>query len=562
LEFYTEARFIALTGNVLAGDAGTVHDAAIAHLVATCFPPREVVTAEVGEGPCAEWRGPADDEVLIARMLRSTSAAATFGDRASFADLWTANVPKLSAVYPDGGGRAFDASQADAALAQHLAFWTGKDAARIERLMRRSALAREKWDNHPTYLVHFTITNACRMQREVLQDAEPASPQALAQVPGGAPSFRLVDIGASLSEPDKPQEWWWQEYMPAAHVTLLAGHGGAGKSTLALMLAVAISLGRPFLGQPTRLGKVVYFSAEDPGSMVVKRLRKVLAEFGASLDECADRLVIFDATESDAALFREVGREVGVTAAFHELAGRLNEHGADVVIVDNASETYDANEVNRQQVRGFVRALAGLLRARGGAVLLLAHVDKQTSRGDKRATGSENYSGSTAWHNSVRSRLFLGKTEGGMLALEHQKSNLGPEHASLTLCWPVGGLPGLVDPAALHAAAEQREGDAMRALLPLVGEAYTQGRWVSLLHQGPRAPDKVLGSMRGYPALLRPAAAAGVLRTAKERGLITVEEYQTSGRKRSERCKLTEAGVQFAQGAPSAPSSYPAQLRT
>ena len=192
MEFYTEARFIALTGNVLAGYASTVHDAAIAHLVATCFPPREVVTAEVGDGPCAEWRGPADDEVLIARMLRSTSAASAFGARASFADLWTANVPKLSAVYPDGGDRAFDASQADAALAQHLAFWTGKDAARIERLMRRSALAREKWDSHPTYLVHFTINNACRMQREVLQDAE--APEGAAAAPVGDPWDALRDL--------------------------------------------------------------------------------------------------------------------------------------------------------------------------------------------------------------------------------------------------------------------------------------------------------------------------------------------------------------------------------
>jgi len=53
----------------------------------------------------------------------------------------------LAAAYPDPEGtRRYDASSADAALAQHLAFWTGSDCERMQRLMRRSALVREKYE--------------------------------------------------------------------------------------------------------------------------------------------------------------------------------------------------------------------------------------------------------------------------------------------------------------------------------------------------------------------------------------------------------------------------------
>jgi putative DNA primase/helicase len=37
-------------------------------------------------------------------------------------------------------------SEADLALCGHLAFWTGRDAARMDRLFRQSGRLRPKWD--------------------------------------------------------------------------------------------------------------------------------------------------------------------------------------------------------------------------------------------------------------------------------------------------------------------------------------------------------------------------------------------------------------------------------
>ncbi len=123
--------------------------------------------------PCPEWRGPADDDALIQRAIASKSAAAAFGGRASFADLWHADSVALCRAYPASDrrdGLPYDASSADAALAQSLAWWTGKDCQRIDRLMRQSALARDKWDRQSDPYLERTILGAVARQFEVFVD--------------------------------------------------------------------------------------------------------------------------------------------------------------------------------------------------------------------------------------------------------------------------------------------------------------------------------------------------------------------------------------------------------
>ena len=171
-EFYHTGRFVALTGIQANGNAGIDFTQLLPSLVAQYFPPDPSQSLEVGwtESPNAQWRGPADDDELIRRALRSQSTASAFGNRASFADLWNGNLEALSRCYPDPV-RPYDASSADAALAQHLAFWTGNDCARIQRLMQKSALVRDKWERED-YLPR-TILGATSRQFEVLTDKLP-----------------------------------------------------------------------------------------------------------------------------------------------------------------------------------------------------------------------------------------------------------------------------------------------------------------------------------------------------------------------------------------------------
>lgn len=204
LEFYTELRFVALTGLGAKGDAATDHTPALHALTAEFFPPNASADGDfsLSTEPVPEWRGPTDDADLIRRALMSKSAAGVFGGRASFADLWEANVDALGAAYPDAGGRPYDASQADAALVSHLAFWTGRHGERIERLMRQSALLREKWERED-YLPR-TIAEILARPGEVLQD-KPVEAPAVAQASEAAPAPSAV-IGQTFLTPDAQRE--------------------------------------------------------------------------------------------------------------------------------------------------------------------------------------------------------------------------------------------------------------------------------------------------------------------------------------------------------------------
>ncbi|MGL5281023.1 MAG: DUF5906 domain-containing protein [Plesiomonas shigelloides] len=164
LECYTGKRFIALTGTSASGDAAARFDTQFDEVVSKYFsadvqplsPQSWTTTHCDGSFPID------DDDRLIAKALDTTSAASVFTCKASFRDLWERNVSVLADTYPDEV-REFDASSADAALAQHLAFWTGNNCERIERLMRRSGLVRSKWDKHKSY-VQRTVCNAVARQ--------------------------------------------------------------------------------------------------------------------------------------------------------------------------------------------------------------------------------------------------------------------------------------------------------------------------------------------------------------------------------------------------------------
>lgn len=201
LEFYTTGRFVALTGTNATGDAGKDFTYCMPWLVDNYFPlnvGEAGVPAEWTDGPCEDWNGPTDDAQLLERAMRSQSAAAAFGNKASFRDLFECNVEVLARAYPadpnSTSGLAYDASSVDKALAHHLAFWTGKDCARIQRIMLDSALVRPKWDRDD-YLPR-TILAAVTQQVDYLTDKLP-EPVAGAHVLGAA---------AEIDTPHEPAE--------------------------------------------------------------------------------------------------------------------------------------------------------------------------------------------------------------------------------------------------------------------------------------------------------------------------------------------------------------------
>lgn len=197
LEIYTRNRFIALTGTHFRGDPRGDHTAALARTIADYLP--EAISgpdAEWTTGPVADWRGGGTDEQIIQTLMNRATAHAVFGAGASFADLWTANVEALQRAFPDPTGKAaYNASAADQALANHLAWATGYDCERSRGLMLRSALRREKWERDD-YIRRTILTAAA--------GRPPLRVAAHAEAPAVAPVIALPGPAGAEAPPTPP----------------------------------------------------------------------------------------------------------------------------------------------------------------------------------------------------------------------------------------------------------------------------------------------------------------------------------------------------------------------
>lgn len=359
-----------------------------------------------------------------------------------------------------------------------------------------------------------------------------------------APSFAVVDLDL---DDDEAQQWVWQGIVPQGHITLLAGHGGAGKSTLALQLATCAAAGVHALGRSTQQSSVLFVTGEDSGPMIRKRLRRICRRLGLDHDQVATWLTIIDATASPE-LFVEA-RTDGVTrgvetAAYAKLRDHCAKHKPEAVFLDGASDFYAASENDRASVRAFMRAIGRL----APTVILTAHTDKMTARAGAQA-GSQSYSGSTAWHNAARSRLFLLRDD-NRFELRHEKCNVGRLQPPMRLRWPDDGVIELDEEGAFTAGIERRS-DTLR-LISLIAEFSSRGEHVSTASTGPGNGVRLLATDPDYPRGLKPADAVALLRTADRDGLLIRETYTNAARKAKERWTVTTQGLQMI-AAPVAP---------
>lgn len=338
-----------------------------------------------------------------------------------------------------------------------------------------------------------------------------------------AVTLRPVEVERMFSASLQPPRYVLDRICPRGVVTLLGAHGGSGKSLLALVLAAHVAAGRAFGDIDVCPGRALFVSLEDSGDVVLHRLRRIVEAFGLSTRAVTEGLAILDGTDADAALASEYAldgvRRIGPTASMHALADAAPGH--DLIVVDNASDAFDGNENDRRQVRAFVRALAAIAKANDAGLILLAHVDKASA---KFGSNANTYSGSTAWHNSCRSRLAMVSDESGV-ELVHEKSNFGRVRAPLRLTWTDSGvlMPAGAGVDQSAAQAESDRADAV-SVLAAIAEAIRKGETVRTGRTGSHTTRHVL---EAFPDAL-PKPMKGGSKAAKERFWRAVDACQRS----------------------------------
>lgn len=183
IEMYADARYFTITGAHLDGtptdirERTTELEAVHARVFGSHPPPSP---------PRPTGTVPLTDAELLIKASRSSNGA-------RFASLWSGDV----------SGYGDDDSAADLALCNLLAFWTGRDPARMDRLFRQSALMREKWDSRRRDTTYGALT----IDRAIADCRDSYEPAVDIQIDDDDDDVDQDAADADATPESKPADW-------------------------------------------------------------------------------------------------------------------------------------------------------------------------------------------------------------------------------------------------------------------------------------------------------------------------------------------------------------------
>jgi RecA-family ATPase len=228
------------------------------------------------------------------------------------------------------------------------------------------------------------------------------------------------------------RQWFVEGLIPDRTVTNLSGDGGSGKTEIILQLIAAASLQTQWFGKGVSIGPCLYYGAEDEADELHRRLETIVRHAGKQLSDLAGIRLLPMAGQD--AVLAEPDRKgmLAATPIFAKLEAETRSLRPKLVVIDPSADVFGGDEINRSQVRKFVSMLRGLAIDFDCAVLLLSH---PSLTGMSSGTGT---SGSTAWNNSVRSRLYLEVTSPETRVLKLVKANHGKVGETIEMRWNDG----------------------------------------------------------------------------------------------------------------------------
>lgn len=221
-----------------------------------------------------------------------------------------------------------------------------------------------------------------------------------------AKAVRVEDIQV------KEVEWLVPGYIPRGQITVLAGEGGVGKTTVECAIAAAVTTGKscflapvPFVNEPEN---VVFLSGEDSFEYVLK---KRLMTAGADLSR------VFTVDIAD-----DIFKEVKFGSA--QIDDLIAEVSPGLMIFDpvQAFVAPDIHMGERNAMRQTLQPLIAIGKKHGVTFVIAVHTNKQNG-----AYGRKRIADSADLWDISRSVLIMGEADAdGLRYISHEKSNLAP----------------------------------------------------------------------------------------------------------------------------------------
>jgi len=294
----------------------------------------------------------------------------------------------------------------------------------------------------------------------------------------GEPLPKLVPIRFVKGELIPPREWIvYDGWIPSRKVTLLQGDGAVGKTLLMQQLQSSCATELPWIGLRVEPLISVGVYTEDEERDLKLQQAAIDAAYGQACAETGNMLMFpRPDDENELVVFDRSGKPT-LTKFYHQVRETALDVRARLVVLDVAVDLFGGDEINRRNVRAFMRPLGSLAREIDGATVLSGHVSQAGLRSDG------GHSSSTDWSNSGRSRLYLNrpsqKTEddeidGDARLFTRKKANYASVGDTIKLHW----RNGVFVPDALSTPSYFRR-PADEVFLALLDEQTATNRTVS-----------------------------------------------------------------------------------
>lgn len=217
--------------------------------------------------------------------------------------------------------------------------------------------------------------------------------------------YLSLDLVALAKVKPRHKEFAIERLAPVGEVTLFTGPGSVGKSLLGQQMATCAAAGLDCLGLKVKKGPAIYLTCEDDSEQLHFRQAMICDALGVPMADLAGKLHLISlrgGLENELGTFAPDGK-MQVAPAYYRLEATIKASGAKIVFLDNVAHLFTGNENDRIQVTRFVNLLNRLAGATGAALILVAHPPKAGAPN----AASHDYSGSTAWLNSVRSQFKI-----------------------------------------------------------------------------------------------------------------------------------------------------------
>jgi RecA-family ATPase len=180
-----------------------------------------------------------------------------------------------------------------------------------------------------------------------------------------------------------PRAWLYGKHYQRRTVSLTAGPGGMGKSSLEMVELLAMATARNLLGeQPTERLRVWLHNGEDPMEEMLRRLAAVCQHYGIPQEELQGYLWITSGNEFPLRVAKGYANLEINEGLVRQISNAINDNAIDVAAFDPLVTLHSVSEGDPGKMDAVVRLFGGIADERDASIDLSHHVRKPAAGSD------------------------------------------------------------------------------------------------------------------------------------------------------------------------------------